>query len=260
MAPKTLIYMPISCYICLTKYFCSMLTIGKCCCSSCSLTFCWSFIIRPKMLSYILLLISDVSDVLTRWPVVPGSLSLSLITCPSSPSSVAVKGLIVVAWDKGSNSSLIMDRSGHAKQTPPWPWGLMSKAFDFRHHFIVFSPPHAQIRLEKIIEIHRLSLRHCSTLQLNYVFQVSELSCLPTVGIILLTNYQIILENNINGTKKNNVASMYSLFSLLWSVMVKYGYKRLLLLCVSLKSLLDLSFMQRHCVYMLFLLQCYMDV
>lgn len=69
------------------------------------------------MLSYLLPFRCDVWD--------GHSARLSLITCLFSASFVAVKGLIVVAWDKGIHSNLINDRSGHAKQTPPWPWGQM---------------------------------------------------------------------------------------------------------------------------------------
>ena len=61
------------------------------------------------------------------------SLSYLLVACsawlsfvmwlPISFSGV-VKGFIVRACDKGIHSGLIMDRSGHAKQTPPRPFCL----------------------------------------------------------------------------------------------------------------------------------------
>ena len=56
-----------------------------------------------------------------RFPhFVASSACLSLSLSLSRPfSSLAVKGLIVIPWDKGIHSSRIIKRSDHAKQTHP---------------------------------------------------------------------------------------------------------------------------------------------
>ena len=102
---------------------------------------------------------------------------LSLITCLSSASSVAVKGLIV--RDKEISSSLIMGRSGHAKQTPPFTLGPNVKSLLTVLIIPLSSPLHRHRFGGEIIESHSLS--HCITPQINYVFQASWVG-LPEPG------------------------------------------------------------------------------
>ena len=74
--------------------------------------------------------------------MVPCSAQLSLITFPPSSCSVAVKGLIVVAWNKGIHSSQIMYRSSHAKQTADLTLGPNVKSLWLSSSaHCVFSPP-----------------------------------------------------------------------------------------------------------------------
>lgn len=160
---------------------------------------CCSLSYIAIILSYSLLSLTGVLDSVIWCLIVAW---LSLITCLSSASSVAVKGLIVRAWDKEISSSLIMGRSGHAKQTPPFTLGPNVKSLLTVLIIPLSSPLHMYRFGGEIIEIHSLS--HCITPQINCVFQASWVG-LPELGYFFL---QMIISDIIGYSEMFGVVSV----------------------------------------------------